>query len=93
MVSQSSSYISNFVLIYISIHLQIWFLDRRLHPGLSGQLPADVDIQAGVRGVGQTAGRPQVPLNDCLFAGCHCSVAINVRIVQKERIDEAFEIE
>ena len=24
--------------------VQVWILDRRLHPGLSGQLPADVDL-------------------------------------------------
>ncbi|XP_074387658.1 actin-like protein 6B isoform X1 [Zonotrichia albicollis] len=37
-------------------------LDRGLHPGLAGHLPADVDLQAGVRGGREAVRGAQVPL-------------------------------
>merc|ERR1712046_484875 len=41
-------------------------LDRRLHPGFPLHLPADVDLQAGVRRVRPLHRPPQVLLN-CQF--------------------------
>merc|ERR1711981_672345 len=38
-------------------------LDRRIHPGLPLHLPADVDLQAGVRRVRPSHRPPQVLLN------------------------------
>uniref|UniRef100_A0A670J2Y5 Actin like 6B n=1 Tax=Podarcis muralis TaxID=64176 RepID=A0A670J2Y5_PODMU len=38
-------------------------LDRGLHPGLSRHLPADVDLQTGIRGRGQTVRGEEMPLN------------------------------
>merc|ERR1711971_1128147 len=38
-------------------------LDRRIHPGLPLHLPADVDLQAGVRRVRPSHCPPQVLLN------------------------------
>merc|ERR1712062_788655 len=42
-------------------------LDRRLHPGLPLHLPADVDLQAGVRRVRPRHRPPQVLLNAMIF--------------------------
>merc|ERR1711963_1324975 len=42
---------------------EILCLDRRLHPGLPLHLPADVDLQAGVRRVRPLHRPPQVLLN------------------------------
>merc|ERR1712212_224284 len=42
---------------------EVLCLDRRLHPGLSVHLPADVDLQAGVRRVRALHCPPQVLLN------------------------------
>merc|ERR1712192_321854 len=39
-------------------------LDRRLHPGFPLHLPADVDLQAGVRRVRTIHRPPQVPLRN-----------------------------
>ena len=43
--------------------VKIWLVDRGLDPGVPGQLPADVDLQAGIRGDGQTAGGQEVSID------------------------------
>merc|ERR1712233_149724 len=43
--------------------LMLLSLDRRLHPGFPLHLPADVDLQAGVRRVRPLHRPPQVLLN------------------------------
>merc|ERR1719168_474163 len=46
-------------------------LDRRIHPGLPLHLPADVDLQAGVRRVRPRYRPPQVLLNaQCYIFHC-----------------------
>merc|ERR1712232_66246 len=50
---------------------QILGLDRRLHPLVALHLPADVDLQAGVRRVGPVHRAPQVLLScDEIEGGC-----------------------
>merc|ERR1711975_44290 len=47
---------------------QVLRLDRRLHPLVAVDLPADVDLQAGVRRVGPLDRPPQVLLGAWLLA-------------------------
>merc|ERR1711911_556452 len=54
-------------------------LDRRIHPGLPLHLPADVDLQAGVRRVRPRHCPPQVLLNIYLIF-CFCMFASNQTI-------------
>merc|ERR1712166_124403 len=44
---------------------QVLSVDRRLHPLVALHLPADVDLQAGVRRVGPLDRAPQVLLDTC----------------------------
>ena len=48
---------------------QVLRVDRRLHPRLALHLPADVDLQAGVRRVGPLDRPPQVLLETCPLLG------------------------
>merc|ERR1712164_196054 len=48
---------------------QVLCLDRRLHPLVALHLPADVDLQAGVRRVGPVHRPPQVLLSSARGGG------------------------
>merc|ERR1711911_428416 len=50
---------------------EVLCLDRRIHPGLPLHLPADVDLQAGVRRVRPRHRPPQVLLS-CRISNFHC---------------------
>ena len=43
---------------------KIRILDRRIDPGVIGKLPADVDLEAGVRRRRKESSWPEVPLNE-----------------------------
>merc|ERR1712105_369887 len=51
-------------------------MDRRLHPGFSLHLPADVDLQAGVRRV-WPIHRPQEVLLSSWFMFLCCLLSVN----------------
>merc|ERR1711879_347882 len=59
----------------IAPRAQVLRLDRRLHPRLALHLPADVDLQGGVRRVWSLDCPPQVLLSEHIGWCCckHCS--------------------